>query len=651
MKKSALILAVFMAMTLVGCVSASVTTPQPGKTLSPTVTAKPAHRKTPTLAPTLSPEPTEVPKYLPLPPRGFLYHGVYPGGVSGEESDLTLADLRAYEQAAGKSAAWVYFSHNWYEGRAFPVETATWIRDAGSIPYIRLMLRSSAEQNVAEPLFSLQAILEGQFDDDLYHWCVTARDFGTPLLVEYGTEVNGEWFPWNGVWHGGGESGGYGDDDKPDGPERFADAYRHIIQMCRQAGADNLTWVFHLNANDWPDEDWNAFENYYPGDEWIDWIGISNYGAQTPLDDYCGDFRAAMDALYPRLEALTSDKPFFIAEFGVTKGNPLCDQASWAREALTDIISLRWPRLIGFSWWNEWWQNDENPNHDTTMRLQDNLELAAVFRELVGENAHILGRIESQLPSAHTPTLASPVMNWWLPAPGLSWQWQLSEPPAEPFLDVAVYDIDLFDAEASLVNTLKAQGIQVICYISAGSWEDWRPDADQFPQEVLGKEYVGWAGEKWLDIRALDALAPLLRARLDLCAAKGFDAIEPDNIDGFTNDTGFPLTYADQLAFNIWLAQEAHARGLSIGLKNDAEQATELVPYFDWALVEDCFAQGWCEMMTSFIAAGKTVFAAEYTDNWSETQFLRRVCPQAMALGFSAILKNRELDAWLLSCS
>src|SRR3972149_750836 len=87
--------------------------------------------------------------------------------------------------------------------------------------------------------------------------------------------------------------------------------------------------------------------------------------------------------------------------------------------------------------------------------------------------------------------------------------------------------------------------------------------------------------------------SPIMRERFDLCRDKGFDGIEPDNMDGYTNDTGFPLTYEDQLRYNLWLAQEAHARGLSIGLKNDPDQGTDLVHDFAWALSEDCFVEGW----------------------------------------------------------
>ncbi len=241
-------------------------------------------------------------------------------------------------------------------------------------------------------------------------------------------------------------------------------------------------------------------------------------------------------------------------------------------------------------------------------------------------------------------------MDWWRPSATTSWQWQLGDAGIDTSFDVDVYDIEMFDNDADVVADLQARGRKVICYISVGSWEDWRPDKDLFPSSVIGNAYEGWSGERWLDIRQIELLAPIIRARLDQCQAKGFDAVEPDNIDGFTNDTGFPLSYEDQLKYNIWLAQEAHARGLSIGLKNDGDQAEDLEPYFDWAMTEDCFAEDWCEEMTPFFEAGKAVFAAEYTDQMAEEEFLTEVCPQARAMQIMPILKNRDLDAWRRAC-
>lgn len=242
----------------------------------------------------------------------------------------------------------------------------------------------------------------------------------------------------------------------------------------------------------------------------------------------------------------------------------------------------------------------------------------------------------------HEPGSATLMVGW----TGMTWQWQLDQPIDQSF-DVDMYDIDLFDSDSRTVGALHSQRRIVVCYISVGSWEEWRPDAGQFPESVVGKNYDGWPGEKWLDIRQIDLLAPIMRARFDECKAKGFDGIEPDNIDAYTNDTGFQLTYEDQLAYNTWLAKEAHSRGLSIGLKNDPDQVADLLPHFDWALTEDCFAEGWCELMLPFIEAGKPVFAAEYTDMKIS---LNDFCPQAKVWKFSAILKNRDLDAFMESC-
>jgi hypothetical protein len=306
--------------------------------------------------------------------------------------------------------------------------------------------------------------------------------------------------------------------------------------------------------------------------------------------------------------------------------------------------------------------------HQRTRAARIGILIIMVIIEMLFFNIVLSGTIatakQQSFPETNHPSLIGPLTSttaitiylpivmgsgsssWWQPAVGASWQWQLSNLPLDSSYGVDMYDIDLFDNDASVVATLHAQNRKVVCYISVGSWEDWRPDKDQFPASVLGNNYDGWPGEKWLDIRS-PVVRQIMAARLDLCAIKGFDGIEPDNIDGYTNNTGFPLTYQDQLTYNIWLANQAHARGLSIGLKNDSDQVADLLSYFDWALTEDCFDQGWCGDMQPFITAGKPVFAAEYTDTgMTTTQF----CPQANAMNFSAILKHRDLDAWREGC-
>jgi endo-alpha-1,4-polygalactosaminidase (GH114 family) len=241
----------------------------------------------------------------------------------------------------------------------------------------------------------------------------------------------------------------------------------------------------------------------------------------------------------------------------------------------------------------------------------------------------------------------SSLNNWWRPHVGLTWQWQLSEPPVDTSIEADVYDIEVFDNDASVVADLHAKGRKVIGYINVGSWEDWRPDRDRFPSDVLGKDYEGWPGEKWLDIRRLDLLAPIMRARMDLCQVKGFDAVEPDNMDIHGADSGFPITYQDQLKYVLWLAEEAHRRGLAIGIKNAADQVPDLIDHFDFAIIEDYFFYGIEERMLPLIEAGKPVFAAEYDDTGVD---FPAACQKAGKLGISAIQKHRILTSYRIAC-
>ena len=237
----------------------------------------------------------------------------------------------------------------------------------------------------------------------------------------------------------------------------------------------------------------------------------------------------------------------------------------------------------------------------------------------------------------------------WSPKPGTTWQWQLSG-VVDTSLDVAMYDIDLFEATQEVVNSLHADGRIVICYFSAGTHEDWRPDQSSFPAEIIGKGLPEWEGEKWLDVRA-QSLRPILSARLDKAVALGCDGVEPDNVDAFDNDSGFDLTGADQLAFNRWLADEAHKRGLSVGLKNDLGQVLELLPWFDWALNEECVAYDDCALLRPFIDAGKAVFHTEDVDDTETGQAaFATVCADSQREGFSTLIKDWDLTNWRLAC-
>ncbi|MER6676707.1 endo alpha-1,4 polygalactosaminidase [Streptomyces sp. NPDC000983] len=230
----------------------------------------------------------------------------------------------------------------------------------------------------------------------------------------------------------------------------------------------------------------------------------------------------------------------------------------------------------------------------------------------------------------------------WRPRPGLAWQWQL-DGRVDPSVDVAVYDIDGFENSAADVARLHRAGRKVICYVNVGAREDFRPDRDAFPASVLGHPN-GWEGERWLDIRRLAVLRPIMARRFDMCREKGFDAVEPDLVEGYADDTGFPLTGADQLRYNRMIAGLAHERGLAVGLKNDLAQIPHLVGDFDFAVNEECAQYDECEALKPFVEAGKAVFHVEYAE--PDSAF----CADSRRLGLSSMRKKLALGTWRAPC-
>jgi hypothetical protein len=313
---------------------------------------------------------------LKPPPPGKLYQGFFysaptPGSDDANEHNVTAADVVRFEEAVGKKTSWIYFSDNWFESRAFPTATCAWIQSLGKFPYIRLMLRSDLDQLHAEKEFSLTNICAGRFDDDLKRWADSARDFRHPILIEWGTEPNGEWFAWNGRWNG-----------RVAGPALYVRAYRHIVNVMRAAGADNLQWVWHVNWDDDPEKHWNRLENYFPGAEYCAWLAVSAYGPLTPRTrDDPEEFRHELDQVYPRLTKLAPGKPIIVAEFGCDIHHRKVRAASWARAALEDLFSGRWPGVIGFCWWNESWENDDLAAHNSDLNILHDPALIAAFRE------------------------------------------------------------------------------------------------------------------------------------------------------------------------------------------------------------------------------------------------------------------------------
>ena len=212
----------------------------------------------------------------------------------------------------------------------------------------------------------------------------------------------------------------------------------------------------------------------------------------------------------------------------------------------------------------------------------------------------------------------------------------------------SVFDIDLYVDPAvagnnttfntAAVNAIHANGARAICYVSAGTFEPWRPDVSSYPESIKGRAVGGFKDEKWVDIRQTSILLPIMEARVAKCKQAGFDGVEWDTVDGYTNRTGFPLTASDQLFYNASLANLAHSYGLTVALKNDVEQLPDLGPYFDYAINEQCQQYSECDGYTTYFTShGKAVFQVEYKLGFS------KFCPQANAANRNAIKKTYDL--------
>lgn len=252
-----------------------------------------------------------------IPVNGKIYHSAFPS-FAGTEDEVTGQHIEDFETLAEKEIAWAYFSNNWLDSLVFPRNAVALISEKGKTPFIRLMFRSVFEESQDDPKYQMIDIVNGKYDNAIIAWANEAKNCGPNLLVEFGTEVNGIWFSWNGFYYGAGTTTGYGDSDYPDGPEIFRDAYRHLIDLCDQQGCDNITWFYHFDVNDDPEEWWNSPTYYYPGDSYIDWIGVSIYGPFQQSDEYVSPKKLILKA-YEKMHHISTNKPYAILEFGVTE--------------------------------------------------------------------------------------------------------------------------------------------------------------------------------------------------------------------------------------------------------------------------------------------------------------------------------------------
>ena len=309
-----------------------------------------------------------------LPPEEGLYLSGHPDCGLGDD-EVTSERVRAFGGLTGRTPVWCYLSWNWDGKNPFPSEACRVLRREGVVPLVGILPWSTREQNRREERVNLAALLAGRYDAPLRAAARTVRALGFPVMLCFGPEADGGWFPWSGRFNGGSRRDGYGSPALPDGPERFRDAFRRVVRLFREEGAREVTWVFHGAERPGPDLPWNRTEGYYPGDAYVDWIGVSLYGWLR-----AGSVREMEDLLarsLPRLEALSPRRPLAVLEWGIAAG-PGVDKGGWIRNAFEAFTSGEHPRLRAVAWWDKARRPDGTPSG---LALEESPEGVRAYRE------------------------------------------------------------------------------------------------------------------------------------------------------------------------------------------------------------------------------------------------------------------------------
>jgi hypothetical protein len=328
--------------------------------------------------------------------------GAYTGAFidfGDTEDDVTLENIEGFEKLVGKHQAIIASSSYWGE-QSFPTANLELIWRHGSVP---LLFWSPWDRPYDEDQgpdkFSLTNIAAGKWDTYIDHWADAAKAFGHPFMVSFANEMNGEWFPWSGMFYGADKVIPNTNPPKYVAPETFKAAYRRVVDRIRARGATNVIWIFHVMNYSMPQAmgttypgamEWNKMSQYYPGPKYVDWLGMSVYGQQY-LEDNWSPFEPLLDWPYTEITQMDPTKPVMLAEWGIGEFPQFGSKSGFIKEAF-DLMK-KYPKLKAAVFWNERWQNEPSENPDGTyqdgsysnLRVNSSPEALAAYRRGVGE--------------------------------------------------------------------------------------------------------------------------------------------------------------------------------------------------------------------------------------------------------------------------
>jgi beta-mannanase len=314
-----------------------------------------------------------------LPPEDGIYHTAF-STMYSSSNNVSDKEVPYFVNLAGKKIVWLNFSNDWFNGIKFPEQSVKNIYKTGSIPSIRILPWS--DYNKYDTKYSLRKIVNGEFDKELRQWAKDLKACDIPVMIDFAAEPNGDWFPWSGANNGAGNTNGYGSKTEFDGPEIWRDAYKHLFDIFKKEDVTKVTWVFHMNSIGSSPEEWNKIKNYYPGDEYVDWLGISAYGPQRWGENYI-HFLDVMKPGYYDLAALSETKPIAVLEFGVADYLPQISKPNWIQDALYSVQTAEFYRIKAVGWWHSTWWNADGTM--SAIQIDSSPESLRFYKEAIAQ--------------------------------------------------------------------------------------------------------------------------------------------------------------------------------------------------------------------------------------------------------------------------
>jgi hypothetical protein len=281
--------------------------------------------------------------------------------------------------------------------------------------------------------------------------------------------------------------------------------------------------------------------------------------------------------------------------------------------------------------------------------------MKSLFTRMTGRSLVVVSLL-AMIAGMLQPPGARAQASYWIPPKDTVWQLQWTNDPitGDVLAAIKMAIIPLYttnpaqpDAPQEQITDLHAKKIKAVCSLPAGVVNIVNdPDRSWFTQRMWGKGASYWQDQRWLDVRNT-GVRKLIESRIAYAISIGCDAIEVQWVDGYIQDTGLPITYGDQLAFNRWLATTAHQHGIAIGLRNDFDQIADLEDWYDFAVADNCMGTAECELFAPFTDSGKPVFNVEYTSTSGEIH----ICNASAYYDFNTIIKTYGVDASWQKCN